>query len=131
MPKWSCVVVEPVSLTHEPEAGRREEGPAAIEEAVQLYRRLAATNPDAYEPDLASSLRNWAIGLAEAGHREEGLAAVEEAVQLCRRLAVTNPDAYELDLAMSLYTLSLRLDEVGRRDEAIAASEEADKLMQS
>ena len=96
-----------------------------------MRRRLAAANPAAYEPDLASSLYNWSIDLGEAGRREEGLAAIEEAVQVYRRLAVTNPAEYEPDLAMSLYTLSLRLGEVGRRDEANAASEEADKLLPS
>jgi hypothetical protein len=38
------------------EAGRRDEGLAAIEEALSVYRRLAAANPAAYEPDLARSL---------------------------------------------------------------------------
>src|SRR6201993_2792457 len=38
--------------------GRREEALAASQEAVDIYRRLAQTRPDAFLPDLASSLNN-------------------------------------------------------------------------
>ncbi len=34
--------------------GRREQALQATEEAVELYRRLAAANPAAFEPDLAA-----------------------------------------------------------------------------
>ncbi|MDQ1394271.1 MAG: hypothetical protein QOF30_3248, partial [Acidimicrobiaceae bacterium] len=61
------------------EVGRREEGLAAIEEAVAVYRRLAAANAAAHEPALATSLNNLSVRLAEAGRREEGLAARSEA----------------------------------------------------
>jgi hypothetical protein len=36
--------------------GRREEALAAADEAVRLYRALAAARPDAFTPDLARSL---------------------------------------------------------------------------
>ena len=36
--------------------GRREEALVAIQEAVGIYRELAAARPDAFRPDLASSL---------------------------------------------------------------------------
>ena len=38
--------------------GRREEALAAIEEAAAIYRELAAARPDAFRPDLATSLNN-------------------------------------------------------------------------
>jgi len=38
--------------------GRREEALAAIQQAVALYRELVAARPDAFGPDLASSLNN-------------------------------------------------------------------------
>ena len=43
------------------EAGRRDEGLTAIEEAVAVYRRLAGANAAAYEPDLAMSLNNLSV----------------------------------------------------------------------
>ncbi|HVX20993.1 MAG TPA: tetratricopeptide repeat protein [Acidimicrobiales bacterium] len=107
------------------EAGRREEGLAAVEEAVAVRRRLAEANPAAYEPGLARSLNNLSVHLAEAGRREEGLAAVEEAVKMHRRLAGANPAAYEPDLASSLNNLSVRLAEAGQWEDGLAAIEEA------
>ena len=52
--------------------GRREEALAASQEAVKIYRRLAATRPDDFLPGLALSLNNnsrYALrpGAAEAG----------------------------------------------------------------
>ena len=107
------------------EVGRRDEGLAAITEAVAVYRRLAAANPAAYEPDLAGSLNNLSNRLGEVGRREEGLAAITEAVAVYRRLAAAIPAAYEPDLAGSLNNLSVRLGEAGRSDEGLAAVSEA------
>ena len=53
------------------EAGRRAEGLAAAQEAVDLHRELAAGNRDAYLPGLAMSVNNLAIRLGEAGRRAE------------------------------------------------------------
>ena len=107
------------------EAGRRGEGLTAIEEAVTIYRRLAAANPAAYEPALAMSLNNLSVRLGEAGRRGEGLTAIEEAVTIYRRLAAANPAAYEPALASSLNNLSIDLAEAGRRGEGLTAIEEA------
>jgi hypothetical protein len=106
-------------------AGRRDEGLAAIEEAVSVRRRLAGANAAAYEPDLAQSLNNLSNRLGEAGRPGEGLAAIEEAVSVYRRLAGANAAAYEPDLAQSLNNLSIRLGEAGRPGEGLAAIEEA------
>ena len=43
--------------------GRREEALAAIEEVTGLYRQLAAARPDAFLPNLATSLNNQAVRL--------------------------------------------------------------------
>ena len=40
------------------ELGRREDALAAAQEAVEIHRRLAAERPDAFLPDLATSLNN-------------------------------------------------------------------------
>ena len=92
---------------------------------VEHLRRLAATNPAAYEPDLAGSLNNLSLRLPEAGRREEGLTAAEESVEVYRRLAATNPPAHEPNLATSLNNLSLHLHEAGRREGGLTAIEEA------
>jgi hypothetical protein len=107
------------------EAGRRGEGLAAIEEAVEVYRSLAEANPAAYLHDLALSLNNLSLRLAGAGRRGEGLAAIEEAVEVYRSLAEANPAACLPALAQSLNNLSLRLAGAGRRGEAVILGEEA------
>src|SRR5215831_4502698 len=105
--------------------GRREEALAASQEAVAIYRRLAETRPDAFLPDLASSLNNLGIRLSNLGRREEALAASQEAVAIRRRLAETRPDAFLPDLASSLNNSGAMLSNLGRREEALAASQEA------
>jgi predicted secreted protein len=106
------------------EAGRRAEALAVSQDAVDLYRELAATSSDAYLPDLAASMNNHALRLAEAGQRTEALAVSQEAVDLCRELAATNRDAHLPNLAASVINHAVRLAEAGRR-EALAVSQEA------
>ncbi|MEV6125139.1 tetratricopeptide repeat protein, partial [Streptomyces sp. NPDC052077] len=89
------------------------------------YRALAKANPDAYLPNLATSLNNLSNRLGEVGRRAEGLTAAEEALSHYRALANANPDPYLPDLATSLNNLSNRLGEVGRPAEGLAAIEEA------
>ncbi|MGW4946369.1 tetratricopeptide repeat protein [Actinoplanes sp. NPDC004185] len=106
-------------------SGRRERALAAAEEAMGIYRRLAEVNPDAYLPDLASSLSNLGNCLSQLGRREQALAPAEEAKGIYRRLAEVNPDAYLPDLASSLNNLGNCLSELGRREQALASAEEA------
>ena len=101
---------------------------ALAEEAVRLYRQLAAARPDAFLPDLAMSLNNLANMLSALGRREEALAQAEEAVRLRRQLAAARPDAFLPDLAMSLNNLANMLSALGRREEALAQAEEAVRL---
>jgi tetratricopeptide (TPR) repeat protein len=49
--------------------GRREEALAAAQEAAELYRWLAAQQPDAFLPGLAMSLTNLGITLSALGRR--------------------------------------------------------------
>ena len=82
--------------------GRREDALVPAEEAVGIYRELAAGNADAFRPDLASSLNNLATMLSALGRREDALVPAEEAVAIHRELAAGNPEAFRPDLAMSL-----------------------------
>jgi hypothetical protein len=54
----------------------------ATQEAVTSYRSLAKTRPDAFLPDLATSLNNLGFMLSELGRREDALAATQEAVTI-------------------------------------------------
>jgi tetratricopeptide (TPR) repeat protein len=104
--------------------GRREAALSASEEAVAIYRRLAETRPEAFLPNLASSLNNLGIRLSDLGRREKALSASEEAVAIRRRLAETRPAVFLSNLANSLDTLSAALTSLGRHEEALQARQE-------
>ncbi len=108
--------------------GRREEALAAAQEAVKLYRTLAAARPDAFTPYLAMSLNNLANQLSALGWREEALAAAQEGADFYRALAAARPDAFTPNLAGSLNNLAGVLSDLGRREEALAAAQEAVEL---
>ncbi|SNR87970.1 tetratricopeptide repeat protein, partial [Puniceibacterium sediminis] len=105
--------------------GRREDALGAAEEAVALYRDLAAARPEAFTPNLAASLNTLANHLSALGRREEALAAAEEAVALYRDLVAARPEAFTPDLAGSLNNLANHLSDLGRREDALGAAEEA------
>ena len=105
--------------------GRREEALAASEEAVGLYRSLAAARPDAFTPYLALALNTLSNRLYALGRHEAALTASQKAVELYRTLAAARPNAFTPYLASSLNNLSVFLSDLGRREEALAASDEA------
>ena len=105
--------------------GQPEEALAPNEEAVTIYRHLAAADPGAFLPDLPLALNNQAGILAELGRLEEALAASEEAVAISRDRAAASPGDFLPKLANDLKNESLHLSALGRLEEALAASEEA------
>ncbi len=111
--------------------GRRAEAQAATQEAVDLYRDLAAQNSAAFSPYLAIALNNLGNRLSALGQREEALAATQEAVYLYRNLAVQNPAAFHPHLAASLSNLGNHLNALGRHQEALAATQEAVDIYRS
>jgi tetratricopeptide (TPR) repeat protein len=108
--------------------GRREHALKATDQALELYRRLAADNPAAFEPDLASALNNLSVDLSNLGRGEQALHASDEAVKLYRSLVAASPAAFEPDLASALNNLSVHLSDLGRREPALQATQEAVEL---
>ncbi|MBU1741415.1 MAG: tetratricopeptide repeat protein, partial [Proteobacteria bacterium] len=98
---------------------------ASIEEAVELFRRLSATDRARFETNLAGSLNNLSNRLSDTGDNPGALEAIQEAVDLYRRLAEANPARFEPDLAMSLNNLSHRLSDTGDNPGALEAIQEA------
>jgi hypothetical protein len=66
---------------------------------------LRLIHPDAFLPDLATSLDNLGVDLSNLGRGEEALAACQEAADIRRHLAESRPDAFLPNLAMSLNNL--------------------------
>jgi len=86
--------------------GRYDEALRAIQQAVDLYRDLAAQNPRAFRPDLARALLNLGAMLSALGRPEEALAAAREAVDLYRDLAAQNLSQAFRDIEARAYTLA-------------------------
>ncbi|MCA9631942.1 MAG: hypothetical protein KC766_30020, partial [Myxococcales bacterium] len=59
-----------------------EEALSATAEAVGIYRRLASSRPDAFEPDLANAMDSSGDVLAALGRAAEARAAADEALDL-------------------------------------------------
>lgn len=91
--------------------GRREEALTATEQAVEIYRRLAAARPDAFEPDLATSL--WAVGWVVANTIDgcpepvirHGLKSTGKAVDLFEEWAARHPQVFAGALESARATL--------------------------
>ena len=77
------------------------------QEALKNYRDLAATNPDAYLPYVATTLNNLANLHADTNQLEPAEKEYQEALKIRRELAAKNPDVYLPDLAMTLYNMAL------------------------
>ncbi|WP_433291571.1 tetratricopeptide repeat protein [Pseudonocardia sp. CA-142604] len=103
--------------------GRSSDAVPPTEEAVNIYRDLAADNP-AFLPNLAGALSNLGGRYSEVGRRADALPPIKEAVDIDRSLAAGNT-AFLPDLAAALTNLGSRYGEVGRWADALPPTEEA------
>jgi tetratricopeptide (TPR) repeat protein len=104
--------------------GRPEEALAASQEAVTIFRELAAARPEEFRDGLAAALTNLSVDLGDLGRPEEALAAIQDAVTILRELAAARPEEFRLALARALSNLSVSLDDL-ERPGALAAIQEA------
>ena len=75
------------------------------EEVLQALRELAKKNPEAYLPDVATSLNNLGVLLSDTNNLKKAQDYYEEALQIHRELAQQNPEAYLPEVATSLNNL--------------------------
>ena len=95
------------------------------ERALRLYQRLAATNSESYEPDLATTQNNLANLYSDTQRFSESEEMYKEALEICRRLAQQNPQAYEPDVAMTLNNLAALYSDTQRFSESEEMYKEA------
>lgn len=98
------------------------------EEAVGIYRDLAAADPGRYRPRLANSLANLGIGLWDLGMPADALPVTEEAISLYRELAAGDSSKYRFYLASSLMTFGYQLWHLGYFADSLPVTEEAVSL---
>ena len=106
------------------QVGRSWDALAPGEEAVAMYRDLAAANPAVHRSGLVRALINLGITLEKLGRYRDALATGEEAVAISRSLSADGA-ADQAAFAEALANLSERLVWVGRSGDALAAGEEA------
>ena len=77
------------------------------DDALSISRKLAITNPDIYENEVARTLYNLARLHSETQRYDLAEKEYTESLEISRRLAAQNPDAYESDVAITLNNLSV------------------------
>jgi tetratricopeptide (TPR) repeat protein len=105
--------------------GFRDKALSAAQEAVDILRVLASTNPNAFRPYLATFLNNLAKVLSELGRRKDALSAAQEAVDIYRKLASVQPDVFRSKLATLLNNVATFSYELGHSEDALSAAQEA------
>ncbi|MDR1443087.1 MAG: tetratricopeptide repeat protein [Bifidobacteriaceae bacterium] len=108
--------------------GDLDQAAAAYDEALVIYRRLAAVNPQKYQPGLARILNS--IGPLRRHQRlfDQAEAAYAEALTIYRSLAEANPHEHQFGLAKTLNNLGILRRHQGQPDQAVAAYTEALEL---
>ncbi|MDR7384699.1 tetratricopeptide repeat protein [Promicromonospora iranensis] len=99
--------------------GHAGDGLPPTQRAVRIYERLAASDPDRFEPDLARTLTELGERSAGVGHPGDALRTTQRAVQIYERLATTNPERFVPDLARTLAHLGRRHSHLGRPGDAL------------
>ena len=101
------------------------EAEAYYNRALIIYRRLAQENPQAYEPDVATTLNNLAILYQNTQRFNESEKMYQEALETYRRLAQENPQAYEPYVATTLNNLAILYSDTQRFNESEKMYQEA------
>ena len=99
------------------------------EEALQILRKLAKKNPEAYKPDVAASLNNLGALLRDTNDLKKAQDYYEEALQIRRELAKQNPEEYLPDVAASLNNLGALLRNTNDLKQAKDHYEEALQIL--
>jgi hypothetical protein len=107
------------------QAGKLDQAIAPAQQAVTIYRDLAAADPGRHRPDLAAALANFGVRLHRLGHLPDAVAAAEEAITIRREFAQADPGRHLTDLAISLSNLGADFAELGKPSEALTAVQEA------
>jgi tetratricopeptide (TPR) repeat protein len=109
---------------------RREEALTAIQEAVELYRQLAANRSVAFNSHLAKSLNNLSVHLANLSYLEAALIAIQEAVEIHRHLVADQPATFHPDVPRysSTHWRSSHLSNLGCREGAPTMIQDAMEL---
>ena len=94
-------------------------------ETLEILRKLAKDNPDAYMGDVAMTLNNLANLHSDLNRPADAEKEYQEALEIYRRLAKDNPDAYMGYVAMTLNNLANLHSDLNRPADAEKEYQEA------
>jgi tetratricopeptide (TPR) repeat protein len=89
---------------------RLEEARKDYEEALKIRRELATKNPEAYLPDLATTLNNLGVLNSDENLPDMAREHYEQALQTYRELAAQNPETYLPYVATDLTDLLYQVE---------------------
>jgi tetratricopeptide (TPR) repeat protein len=104
---------------------RTQEAKQAYEEALQIFREFAQKNPEAYLPDVATTLNDLGVLDRDQKRMEEARKELDETLQIRRELVQKNPEAYLPDVAETLNNMGVLDRKQNRAQEAKQAYEKA------
>lgn len=84
------------------------------EKALEIRQRLAKSNPNAYEPDVAATLNNLAFLYSNTQRLTESEKMYKQALEIYQRLALANPKAYEPNVALMQHNLAFLYSQTQR-----------------
>ncbi|NYJ68675.1 tetratricopeptide (TPR) repeat protein [Pseudoclavibacter chungangensis] len=111
--------------------GRFGDAVRDLERAIELWRRLAEADPDAFSARLARSLHAESVWLGADGLPDEAMRLSVEAVAILRARRARALDGADEELARALNGLGAALVAMGRPAEAVAPVAEAVSLRRS
>ncbi|MFN5856099.1 MAG: tetratricopeptide repeat protein [Pseudanabaenaceae cyanobacterium] len=100
------------------------------QEALEIYRKLAAQNPDTFLPYVAATLNNLAVLHWNTNEMAIALSEYTEALGIYRELAEQNPTTFLPDVADTLNNLGLFHQNTNESDLAMSAYQEALQIYQ-
>ena len=107
---------------------RFTESETIYHEAIEIRRRLALSNPEAYNPSLAVTLLNIGLLYSETHQFTESEEAYNEALTIYRKLASDNPNTYDSYLALTLNNIGILYQETRQLTKSETAFNEALKI---
>lgn len=102
----------------------------AYKAAIEIARRIAYDNPQAFEGGLASYIMTYGFLMKDWGKYDQCEPLFNEGLELWRRLATENPVLYELGFAESLVDIADYKTLCGQNRDAIKLAEEAYEISQ-
>jgi len=85
---------------------------------LEFYRNRAESSPEAYQPDVATTLNNLGILHSDTGKHGDAEKEYGEALEIRRKLAEASPEAYLPDVAMTLGNLGNLHSATGKHGDA-------------